>query len=160
MIFGTSYSKFVSGVTTVLMPYSKLRPDFYISDEILHRSILTGAKNYLRSNDYQEFVVLIHLFKEADPSAKFSEIFAYNNTAVVFYPHVTGDPIQDGSGVNVNFYITVRGYYLDNVGIYDICEVTFRPLGYSVADGNLLLALLAEDGQTLRAEDGSALYTE
>lgn len=159
-IFGTSYSKFISGVDTVLMPHSKLRPDFYISDEILHQSILTGAREWVRSNVYQQFVVLIHLFKEGDPSAKFSEIFAYNNTGVVFYPHVTGDPIQNDAGDDVSFYITVRGYYLDQVGTYDICEVTFRPLGYSSGESILLDALLAEDGQVLRAEDGSALFTE
>ena len=159
MIFGTSYSKFISGGTTVLMPHSKLRPDFYISDEILHRSVLDGSKNWLRNSDYQSFTVLIHLFKEADPAGKFSEIFAYNNTAVTFYPHADSNPIKDGSGNNVSFYITVRGYYLDDVGSYDLCEVTFRPLGYSNAE-SALSVLLAEDGSTLRTEDGHALFTE
>ena len=127
---------------TVLLEHSLLTPDYAEPDEIVHKSILTGARSIVTNGDYVSFSVMVHLFKYADPAAKFSEIFAYNHSDVYFYPHEDGAAAGDDLGKAISdsatktlsssyvtFHITkIKPFYLaydKGLDAHDSCEIEF-----------------------------------
>ncbi len=132
MIFGTSYSKFVSGITTVELPYSVLDPSYMLPDVLVHQSVISGKKNFISKGDYSEFKVQINLWKYANPNATFNQLEGYKFSQVTFYPHKDGDPIKDIYGNEVQFLISdISEYYLTNTTQKDIALITFLSDRYS-----------------------------
>jgi len=127
MIWGASYSKFVSGVTTVELPNSILHPDFIKPDIIEHQSIISGKKNWINKGDYSEFKVQVNLFKYTDPNTTFNLVESYKFAQVTFYPHKDGQPMKDIFGSEIQFMIIkINAYSLRSKLLKDIIIITFR----------------------------------
>lgn len=119
-------SKFVSDSVEVLLPYSIITPEFGMED-IEHKSIITGKRNYIRAKDKTDYLVTDYLFKYADPLARLSELRTYENTIVELYPNdesvfsVTGDP--------AGYYLEViEPFYLDTTTRFGACNMIFRAI--------------------------------
>jgi len=132
MIFGNSNSKFVSGATTVDLPYSVLDPDWIMPDVLEHQSIISGKKNFINKGYYSEFKVQINLWKYANPNTSFDELESYKFSQVTFYPHKDSDPIKDIFGNESQFLISdIEPYYLTSTTQKDIALITFTADRYS-----------------------------
>jgi hypothetical protein len=127
MIFGLQNSKFVSGSTTVDLAYTNLDPLFIIPDLIEHVSPFTGIRHYLLKNTYAEFSITVHLWKYANPKAKYLEIMSYLNESVTFYPHKDGEPIRNLYNENVPCVLySIEEYYLNDTNFYDVLKLNFK----------------------------------
>lgn len=125
-ILGTSYSKMVSGSTTVLFENSLIEPVYAIPDEIIHTSIFTGDRYYITKGDMTEINLTLNLFEYDEPKLKFNEIFPMRGALVEFYPHIDGDPIRDLTGNVVLMYLeNINPYYLFQDKQYDIVNLKF-----------------------------------
>jgi len=132
MIFGNSYSKFVSGATTVELPNSILDPDFVLPDLITHQSIMTGKLNYIKKGYYSFFKVMVYLYQRVDPNSDYAELESYRDNQVTFYPHKDGDPIKDIFGNETQFLLSnIESYYLTNTVLKDIALLTFKADRYT-----------------------------
>ena len=132
MIFGTQNAKFISGVTTVDIPFSIIDPDFIVPQYIVNQSAISGKRNFLKTGYYSEFVVQVNLFKYDDPGVSYNDFETYRGQSVTFHPHKDGDPIQDIFGQDVQFLISdIEGFYLDNTYEKDLMNIHFKADRYS-----------------------------
>jgi len=126
MIFGELNSKMVSGVNTIDIPYSKIDPEFIISQYTMHRSIITGNLNFRSKGYLSKFKVRVHLFKYASITASYLEFESYKGSLVTFYPHKDKPPIKDIYGNEVKFLISdIEPFYLNNDYNIDIINILF-----------------------------------
>lgn len=138
-LFGTSFPKMVSvsGNVTANFEHSLIETEWVEPNIIEHKSVVTGARNYLTSEsdgfgDYSNFTVTLYLSKYDSPAIKFNEIYAFNHTDVYFYPHSDGNPVRDSSNNNVVFHITdMKLNYLDTPDFKDVLVVTFKSKKYT-----------------------------
>lgn len=137
-MFGTQYSKFVSGSNTVLFEHSNIIPSYFVGDYVKHESVLTGFINYVNLKDVSKFEIDINLFKYENPDYKFNEIMEYRNKLVNFYPHYDGEPIKNIYNEPVDFKITeIIPYYLTQDSYYDAVKLIFKSSEY-VYYGNII----------------------
>ncbi len=131
-LFGNGHSKFRAGTTFIELENSLLDPTFLALDYVRQISAVNGNNIFIEKGNRSRFKVLIHLFKYADPSAKFNEILAYEETPVIFYPFQDGEPIKDFTGAEVNFYIAeIDLYWLETPKNQDIMVLTFEAEEYT-----------------------------
>ena len=133
-IFGTTYSKFVSGSDTVLLEHSLLDPTMLELEYVEHKSVLNGKRNFITKGNRSEFKVTLFLFKYSNPTTKLNEVLDYEDSLVVFYPFVNGNPIQNEYGSNINFYLSnIELFFLTELAKHDVLVLTFTAQDYSSA---------------------------
>jgi hypothetical protein len=139
-LFGTGSAQFQkSGSAVVKLEYSRLYPEYVITDEIEHKSVLTGHKSYSTLGDYSRFKVEVNLFKYTSSVAKFNEIYQYYHDDVYFWPHSDGKAISGSDRNPVEFHIVgMELNYLDNIDYKDLLTVEFDAIDYTVLTGSLL----------------------
>ncbi len=132
MIFGKDAPKFtVSGVGDVLLDYSIIQKDEADHDTLKHTSEITGHVEYITRGYRWEMDVLVHLYKYADPYAKFTEINQYKGSKVTLYRHRDGLPFKNSAGANVEFMIEeINPSYLTTVNYEDVVLIKFRSVDY------------------------------
>lgn len=149
MIFGTAKSYIIDGATTITLANSITDFDLLQNQDVRHRSILTGKKTTSRLADYSEFTVTQYLFKESNPSGKFSTLRGLIDKEVYFY--------FQGSTIISNCYVSdVKPYYIRNLIRYDMVKITLFPIDYLSISGFIQtesgIDILTEDGQQIRTE--------
>lgn len=157
MIFGTQHSKFVSGVNEVELTNSRIKPDWNVPSQIMHKSIITGYRSFVNVIDYSFFPVTVFLYQEIDPNAKLQEIKTYRNSLVSFYPYSDGEAVKDSNGEEVQFFITISPFYLNNENIFDGCLIKFVSISPSIIKPSALAIITTEGGIDLTTEDGREL---
>ena len=85
-VFDTIITKLESGTTTVTMDNVVMKPNPFISAEIMHESIINGVRTYSRDIHLSEFIVKDLLWLYADPAAKAAELLAIENQKFLFTP--------------------------------------------------------------------------
>ena len=119
MIFGNSNSKFVSGATTVDLPYSVLDPDWIMPDVLEHQSIISGKKNFINKGYYSEFKVQVNLFKYSD------RILLNEGTGLPLLNEGTGESLLNENYIDESNY-TVNDKF-NEIESYKFSKVTFYP---------------------------------
>lgn len=133
MIFGISHCR-LSGSITVDLEHSSLDPSYIISDEIVHKSILTGHKTYnKRTLFYSSFIVDVNLFKyEESASVVLNNLMQLKKEYFYFYPHVDYNPISNLYGDPVKFHIEeITPYYLTQDAQYDAVRLQLSTINYT-----------------------------
>lgn len=150
MIWGSAKSYIVSGVNTITLNHSLTDFDILKNEDVRHRSILTGVKSRTRTGDYSEFNITVFLWRESNPSSKFTSLMALEGNEVTFY--------FEGSTEVITCYVnSVRPYYYRNKRDYDVCILTLTPDRYITFTN---IGLLNEDYETLLNQDGEPLRNE
>ena len=133
-IYGTSFSKFKSGITEVDLNHSTIRPNWRIPQVIEHKSILTGAIHYIQvAGDKASFDVICNIWKNAVPKTTMQTLLGYNHTAVKFMPHEDdGNYLTTDGTTEADFYISImRPFYVKNSPpiLQDRLFIRFESLG-------------------------------
>lgn len=162
MIFGIAAGKFTNTAetATVLFVYDVLSPSWTVPREIENESVINAHREWTdigSGYDHAEFSVLVHIFKEADPAAKFTEIYAYNHSDVYFYPHADKDALQDSAGAKVKFHITQIEPFCLEEPWYDVLRVIFKSKDPVDLIKNITGVLLSEDGTPITSEGGTEI---
>lgn len=139
MIFGSGSAQFQkSGSSVCTLDYSNLYPEYFITDEIEHKSVLTGHKSYTTLGDYSNFKVEVNLYKYSNPLSKFNEIYQYIHDDVYFWPHNDKKAISGSNGQPVKFHITnMELSYLKDFNYKDLLTITFEANDYTYLSGSL-----------------------
>jgi len=161
-IFGTSNSKFKSGVTEVELQYSTIRPQWLIPQTIEHRSIMNGKINIIKiANDKARFEVVVNLWKYAVPKTSAQDILTYNHDTVKFMPHEDSGEYITEDGINeADFFISeMRMFYVRNRPpvLQDRLLIVFESLTSIVLPKIVPVFLVDEAGDFLVDEAGEKL---
>lgn len=132
MIFGTRAPKMtVSGGGTVLLDYATIQKDEADYDILKHTSEITGNVAYVTRGSRWVVDILVHLYKYADPYAKFVELIAQKGTKVKLYRHRDGSAYKNSAGAEVDFMIEeINPFYLTNTKYEDAVIMKFRSVEY------------------------------
>lgn len=149
-IFGIGHSKFVSGVTTVDLDNSFVDPKFFIPQHLEHQSILTGERSYSRKVNQCEFDVTVFMSKYANPETKASEILAYLNQTVTFYPFISGSVYKNVKLISIDFYPLYKPYQKDVAILQFISYEQIAIAGW----------LVTKDGKYILTKDGKRIRTK
>jgi len=116
MITGTTEPTFTPDAGAALnLNHVTVLKDEPVFDNVIHKSILNGAQKLLIKGYHWAFEVNVNLFKEANPTAKYDEIYSRLYTLGKLQRHRDGCFIQDSSLEPVYFYMTeVVPYYLQS----------------------------------------------
>jgi len=131
MITGTTEPTFTPDAGAALnLNHVTVLKDEPVFDNVIHKSILNGAQKLLIKGYHWAFEVNVNLFKEANPTAKYDEIYSRLYTLGKLQRHRDGCFIQDSSLEPVYFYMTeVVPYYLQSDNLinpaYDAVIVRF-----------------------------------
>jgi hypothetical protein len=90
-IFGVDHPKFLSNLGALEFDNSVLDYAHIVPEVIEHNSVVNGNRNYLRNRFNSRFIIVVNLFKYADPEAKFNEIMSYKGQWGRFFPHKDED---------------------------------------------------------------------
>lgn len=99
MIFGIQAPKMIVNIDTtqdeVLLDYAVVLKNEPELDTFEVKSVRTGKRVLTNAGKHWIFQVKIHLWKYADPKAKYLELKSYEGTEVILYRHSDGGPIYD-----------------------------------------------------------------
>ena len=139
-IWGTGSAQFqFPGDSVVTLEHSTMQGDYILPDIIEHKSIITGKKHFINNGDYSEFTVNVYLYKYADASAKFSEIYDYLHTNVYFWPHNDGKAISGSDSSPTEFFISDMSLsYLEDANYNDLLTIKFVASDYTVVSKSLV----------------------
>lgn len=134
-IFGTSHPKIIVNIDTtldeVLLQYAVVLKDEPELDSYEVRAVRTGKRVFTNAGKHWIFQVKIHLWKYADPIAKYLELKSYEGTEVLLYRHSDGDPIYDTYWNEGRFFIqSVNESITDEKNKYDVLTLTFRSIDF------------------------------
>lgn len=130
-IFGTTNCR-LSGSFQVDLQYSDIDPTYFMPEEIVHRSVLTGHKTYSNKNDNCEFVINCNLFKyDVSASIVLSKLLNIKSEEFYFYPHTDEDPIYDVYGQPIKFHLKeIEPYYVTQDTRYDAVRLVITSTDY------------------------------
>lgn len=151
MIWGSGKSYIINGVTTITLNKSQTSMNFFQNQDVVHQSILTGARTQSLKGDYSDFTVTERCWQETDPSAKFNSIMGLQGQVVTFY--------LQGTAVVANCYVKyVRPFYFKSLISYDACVIFLEPIAYiTISQGYILddttgLPILDDSGNPIIAD--------
>ena len=135
MIFGIQAPKMIVNIDTtqdeVVLDYSVVLKDEPELDTFEAKSVRTGKRDLTNAGKHWIFQVKIHLWKYADPKAKYLELKSYEGTEVILYRHLDGEPIYDTYGNGGHFILfQIEEKYLEEIRKSDIIILTFRSIDY------------------------------
>lgn len=140
-IFGVQTPKIIVNIDTtqdeVLLDYSVILKDEPELDSYGVKAVRTGKQVFTNAGKHWIFEVKIHLWKYADPKAKYLELKSYEGTKVYLYRHADGEPICDDNRNPSKFLIeSVNESYIDEFNLYDVLTISLRSI--DVVNSNLL----------------------
>ena len=135
-IFGTSYPVISGSLGNVSLEQSKVDYNFFGSDVIEQKSVLTGHKSYPYSRNRSTFTVDVLLCNYSGASSslsKFNDIYKYRDSYFYFQPHSDFTESVDGVGGGIEYYMTeIIPYYLNNDITYDGVIIKMMPRKNSI----------------------------
>lgn len=135
MLFGIEAPKIIINPDTtkdeVALDYSVILQDEPEQDLFSVKAVRTGKRVFNNAGKHWIFKVKIHLWKYADPSAKYLELKSYVGTEVILYRHSDYEPIYDSYGNIGRFFLQpIVELYSDRRNKYDVLLLTFRSNNY------------------------------
>ncbi len=119
MIFGNQAPKFSVSAVDVLLDFAVIETDAVDEKTITHESGLERARVHITKPKHHKFVVVVHLHRYADPTAKFDEITAHLDSKLCkLWRHRDGQAFQSDAVADAlylfksfdRFYITETSY--------------------------------------------------
>lgn len=131
MLFGVEAPKIIVNLETtqdeVALDYSVILKDEPELDTYGVKAVRTGKQVFTNAGKHWIFQVKIHLWKYADPKAKYLELKSYEGTKVYLYRHADGEPILDLDRDPQIFIIqSINETYTDEYNLYDYLIMTIR----------------------------------
>ena len=127
MIFGNGKPKLVYNGNTILLDNCTV--DFVWQERTGEEqaSVLTGHREWYELGNHAEFEIVVFLFKYANPSAKFTELYALRDKDVIFFPHRDGYPLRNDRGDEVLFHVVeMAPEYLKGIENYDVLRFRIK----------------------------------
>jgi len=129
-IFGTGAPKIVSGAITVELDYAvvlKSEPD---ERSFVQENKLTGADGHVDRGYHWDFEMREHIYKYADPMAKYLALVALLGTEVNVFPHRDEPALSNASGVVPFLFTEIVPEYLETVSYRDALVLKFTSLAF------------------------------
>lgn len=131
-MLGVSYPKFVydrggASEATVLLPYSQYKANDSETRYIEHESEIDLNREAVKLGTHKVIELDYLLYKEVDPSAKYTEINAYHGLKVTFYLHEDGAQYKQADDSDALFVLKEVTPYEDEV-YRDYCKLVFESL--------------------------------
>lgn len=129
-IFGTTHPKIIVNIDTtldeVLLQHAVVLKDEPELDSYGVKAVRTGRRVFNNAGKHWLFQVKVHLWKYADPIAKYLELKSYEGTKVILYRRSDGDAVYDQQGNPVLFYLSsATSSYTDDTNKLDVLTLTF-----------------------------------
>lgn len=133
MIFGSGSAQMQQGTgSIVVLQHSNIVPEYIITDEKEHKSVLTGHKTFTTLGDYSKFRIDINLYKYDNPTTTFQTLYPYIHNNVYFWPHSDGKAISGSNNLPVEFHITdMKLSYLGDHLYRDLLSIEFEAVDYT-----------------------------
>jgi len=116
---------------TILLDYVAVLKDEPEIEQLIHKSEISGHREYVERGEHWLFRLRLHLFKYSDPRSKFEEIYHYKRAKVTLWRHRDGSQFLDSDGNDVLFMLEeVTPAYLERAEFRDVLILTFRSTDY------------------------------
>ncbi len=129
-IFGTASPKIVSGATTIELDYAvilKSEPD---EKSFVQENKLTGIDAHVDRGYHWNFEMRDHIYKYADPMAKYLALVALLGTEVNVYPHRDKTALSNAAGVVPFLFEEIIPEYIETVTYRDALVLKFTSLAF------------------------------
>lgn len=127
---------------TITLDHAIYVNDGPVHDYEIHKSIITGKRHLITRGYYWEATFAYHLFKEADPKAKFNAIYNRINDEALYYRNgESAAPFRDALNEVVLFRITnLTPFYVTDTFDYDGLMITIKSVDFVklyLSDGDI-----------------------